>query len=145
MTPLYVNRRRRPQPSPWRRQDSARQNRPPVYNYISLENITEVISGELNFLRFFPFINVFYCKKKCRLFYNLMLSNSNLFLLNFIMRFSTVFEVSCQRQGKLLFTVMSNPFRTRMLSKQMSDLGHEMALPLPSKASDHLCKPRGAG
>lgn len=51
-----------------------------------------------------------------------MLSNSN--LLNSIMRFSRVSEVSCQRQGKLLFYSDVNPFRTLMLWKHTADLGH---------------------
>lgn len=144
MTPPLCKQKKTPTTITLEAPGLSQQNQPPFYNYISLENITEVINGELNFLKFFLLL-MFSIVKKCRLFYNLMLSNSNLFLLNFITRFSTVFEVSCQRQGKLLFTVMSNPLRTQMLLKHMSHLGHGMALPPPSKASDHLCKPRGAG
>lgn len=51
-----------------------------------------------------------------------MLSNSN--LLNSIMRFSRLSEVSCHRQGKLLSYSDVNPFRTLMLWRHTADLGH---------------------
>lgn len=95
---------------------------PPLY-LVSLENITKVMSGEFNFLRF-SFINAFYCKKKkkkCRLFYNwcfqIPICSSKLHkeVLHSI-------ASSCQTQGKLLFYSDAGSIHTQMLLKHMSDL-----------------------
>lgn len=84
---------------------------PPLY-LVSLENITKVMSGEFNFLRF-PFINAFYCKKKkkCRLFYNwcfqIPICSSKL---HKEVLHSTA--SSCQTQGKLLFYIDAGSIHT---------------------------------
>lgn len=82
---------------------------PPLY-LVSLENITKVMSGEFNFLRF-PFINAFYCKKKK----NVDFSTIDAFKfqsvpLNFTRRFSTVLQVPVRHRESSCFTAMLDPF-----------------------------------
>lgn len=85
---------------------------PPLY-LVSLENITKVMSGEFNFLRF-SFINAFYCKKKK----NVDFSTIDAFKfqsvpLNFTRRFSTVLQVPVRHRESSCFTAMLDPFTHR--------------------------------
>lgn len=86
---------------------------PPLY-LVSLENITKVMSGEFNFLRF-SFINAFYCKKKKK---NVDFSTIDAFKfqsvpLNFTRRFSTVLQVPVRHRESSCFTAMLDPFTHR--------------------------------